>query len=215
MNAAQITKPNSQVRFWNRIAERYARQPVPDEAIYKTKLAKTGKRLRPTDRVLEVGCGTGTTALHHAAQVASVHAADLSSRMIEIARTKAKDAGASNVTFEVGGIETFETEAEPYDAVLAHSVLHLVEDVPSALERLHRTLRSGGLLVLTVPCLGDTVPWFRFVGPLGSALGLIPKVYVFREEEFLRQLESAGFQVEERWLPGPKRGVFLIARKID
>lgn len=214
MNAAQITKPNAQIRFWDRIAERYARKPVPDQEVYETKLIKTEELLKPTDRVLEVGCGTGTTALHHAPRVASYRATDLSPRMIEIARAKAEDEGLDNLTFDVAGVEDLTSEPEPYDVVLAHSVLHLVAEVPAALARFHELLRPGGRLVLTVPCLGDTAAWFRYVGPLGTALGLFPKVYVFREMQFMSWLEGAGFEVEERWLPGPRRGVFLIARKL-
>jgi cyclopropane fatty-acyl-phospholipid synthase-like methyltransferase len=54
-------------RFWSKIAEKYAAAPVPSEEIYQKKLAVTRKYLRPDMEVLEFGCGTGTTALAHAA----------------------------------------------------------------------------------------------------------------------------------------------------
>lgn len=50
-------------RFWDRIAARYARKPVADEAAYQKKLAVTREYLRPDMEVLELGCGTGFTYL--------------------------------------------------------------------------------------------------------------------------------------------------------
>jgi ubiquinone/menaquinone biosynthesis C-methylase UbiE len=76
-------------RFWNRIARRYARMKVPDEASYRHKLDRTRAYLGPGPEVFEFGCGTGTTALHHAPHVAHVRAVDISPAMIAIAREKA------------------------------------------------------------------------------------------------------------------------------
>ena len=50
-------------RFWDRIAERYARKPVPDEAVYQEKLKVTREYFRADTDVLEIGCGTGSTAI--------------------------------------------------------------------------------------------------------------------------------------------------------
>jgi cyclopropane fatty-acyl-phospholipid synthase-like methyltransferase len=72
-------------RFWDRIADRYARKPVPDEAVYQKKLQLTRAHLRPDMHVLEFGCGSGITALSHAPYVASIHGIDSSARMVEIA----------------------------------------------------------------------------------------------------------------------------------
>ena len=50
-------------KFWDRIAARYARKPVADEAAYRRKLAVTRDYLAPDMDVLEFGCGTGSTAI--------------------------------------------------------------------------------------------------------------------------------------------------------
>lgn len=62
----------SQERFWDRMAPRYARQPIKEPDAYEMKLEQVLQRLLPTDNVLEVGCGTGSTALVIARGVASV-----------------------------------------------------------------------------------------------------------------------------------------------
>ena len=79
-------------KFWDRIAKRYAKKPVGNEAAYQRKLAKTREYFRPGMEVLEIGCGTGSTAIAHAPYVRRIRATDISDAMIEIAKGKAKRA---------------------------------------------------------------------------------------------------------------------------
>jgi hypothetical protein len=51
-----------QARFWDRMAGRYSRQPIADEAAYREKLSSTRHYFEPGCRVPEFGCGTGSTA---------------------------------------------------------------------------------------------------------------------------------------------------------
>lgn len=200
-------------RFWDRIARRYARLQVPDEAAYRHKLAETRARLTPEMEVLEIGCGTGSTALAHAPHVRRILALDISENMIAIARDRAVEAGAENVTFRRTGIGAFEAPPASYDAVLALNLLHLVEDRDALLRHIHDWLRPGGMLVSSTICIGDFMGWFRYVGPLGYRLRLLPMVRVFTEAELDRSLSAAGFETECRWQPKPRRPVFLISRK--
>ena len=91
MSVMLDTKPTAppDARFWDRIARRYARTPVPDEAIYQKKLSLTRKWMTPQMHVLEFGCGTGSTALKHAPFVNRILALDISAKMLDIARGKA------------------------------------------------------------------------------------------------------------------------------
>ena len=52
-----------QAAFWNRVARRYAAMPMRNPDAWEETLARVTARLSPTDRVLELGCGTGSTAL--------------------------------------------------------------------------------------------------------------------------------------------------------
>lgn len=199
-------------KFWDRIARRYAKRPVGDEAAYQRKLALTRDYLRPDMEVLEIGCGTGSTAIAHAPHVRHIRATDISDRMIEIANGKASAAGVDNVTFEAIGIEDLDVEGESVDAVLALSVLHLLEDRDTAIARIHAMLKPGGIFVSNTVCLGDSMRWFRYVGPVGRWLGLFPLVRIFTRDELQKSLASAGFAIEHAWQPD-KRVVFAIARK--
>ena len=59
--AAQSHDPES--KFWDRIADSYARKPVADEDAYQRKLRITRDYFEPEMDVFEFGCGTGSTAL--------------------------------------------------------------------------------------------------------------------------------------------------------
>ena len=71
------------ISFWDRIAVRYAKNPVSDKAAYQKKLVLTQQYLSADMNVLDFGCGTGSTAIVHAPYVNSYHAIDVSPRMIE------------------------------------------------------------------------------------------------------------------------------------
>jgi 2-polyprenyl-3-methyl-5-hydroxy-6-metoxy-1,4-benzoquinol methylase len=201
------------VRFWNRIAAKYAAWPVRDQAAYEYKLDRTQTWLRPDMTVLEVGCGTGTTALHHAPRVARIDAVDAADAMIAIARSKAEASGIENAGFRTAALEDIDPGETTYDMVMAHSLIHLLDDRRAALARFHALLKPGGLLVTTTVCLGGIMPWLRLVMPVGAAFGLLPKVRFFTPDDLVADMEAAGFSVVERWQPKPTQGLFLIARR--
>jgi len=199
-------------RFWDRHAAGYAKRPVADEAAYQTKLEKTREYFTADSRVLEVGCGTGSTAIAHAPYAGTILATDLSDGMLDIARAKADAAGLTNVEFRRSTVEAIDEPAGSFDVVMAHSVLHLLEDRDAALRLLHRQLKPDGVLVSSTMCLGDKHGWFRWVGPVGKALGLFPLVRVFTADELRSSITKAGFVIEHDWQPKPKAALFLIAR---
>ncbi|MEL6424392.1 MAG: class I SAM-dependent methyltransferase, partial [Pseudomonadota bacterium] len=141
-----------QERFWDWIANRYARSPVKDEAAYQRKLAITQSHFTPESDVLEFGAGTGTTAIHHAPKVRHIHAIDISSKMIEIAEEKTRAAGVENITYEQANMDSMILPDASYDVVLGMSILHLVSDRDDAISKVHMTLRVGGVFISSTVC---------------------------------------------------------------
>lgn len=199
--------------FWDRIAARYAEQPLADEAAYQTKLGLTRDYLRGDMEVLEIGCGTGSTALAHAPHVGRILATDISGRMLEIARRKAAASGVANVVFRRAALDDLAADEARFDAVLALSVLHLLSDRDAAIACIHRLLKPGGLFVSNTACLGDTMAWFKLVAPIGRALGRLPLVRVFTVRQLEESLVAAGFEIAHRWRPGDRHTVFIVALK--
>lgn len=194
------------------MAKGYARRPVADEASYRKKLEITRGYVKPDMAVLEFGCGTGSTAIAHAAYVNHIQAIDLSANMLEIARSKAADAGVSNVTFQQASIDAFEAPDESFDAILGLSILHLLADRNAAIAKVYRMLKPGGIFVSSTVCLGDSMKWLKPIAPtIGRLFGLV--IRVLTSADLLRSLTEAGFTIEQEWQPGPKRAVFIVAKK--
>lgn len=201
-------------KFWDRIADRYAKKPVADPEAYERKLAITRDYLRSDTEVLEFGCGTGSTALVHAPSVGHIQAIDISSRMIEIAREKVSAAGVDNVIFDQGTIEEFEAAAESYDVILGLSILHLLENKEDVILKVHNLLKPGGVFVSSTACLGETMKYFKLIAPIGKLLGLFPLVRVFTRQNLERSITDAGFMLDDVWQTGKERTVFIVAKKI-
>lgn len=71
------------------------------ENAYDLSIQKVRSVLSPDHKVLEIGCGTGIISLGIAPYVESVIAADISPRMISIAKSKAESSSVSNVDFRL------------------------------------------------------------------------------------------------------------------
>lgn len=199
--------------FWNFIARRYARSPVADEAAYRQKLDVTQRYFDADTNVLEIGCGTGTTALKHAPLVRHLRAIDFSANMIEIAEQKRLDAGIHNVTFECCAVDDLDDPPRSYDVVLGLSILHLLPQWLQAITTVTSLLKPGGVFVSSTACLGDSMAWFRYVAPAGRALGVLPSLAVFGASDLRAALIGAGLELEHDWTPGKNKAVFIVARK--
>lgn len=204
---------NQSARFWDRIAERYSRRPVADEATYRKKLQVTREYLRPDMEILEFGCGTGSTAISHAPFVKHIQAIDISSKMIEIAKAKANAERISNITFLQSTIEDFNSSAQTFDVVLGLSILHLLDNKEAVIARVHDILKPGGIFVSSTACIGDSMKFFKIIAPIGQFFRLMPLVRVFTTEELIDSLTTAGFAIDQQWQPGKGKSVFIVARK--
>ena len=204
---------NYSVKFWDKIAERYSKQPIADEASYQKKLKVTQEYFKPEMEVLEFGCGTGGTAIIHAPYVKHIRAIDISSEMIKNAKAKAETQGIKNVTFEQLTIEELKTADCSYDAVLGLSILHLLENKESAIAKVYKMLKPGGVFVTSTTCMGDAYSWFKLIAPIGKALGFFPLVRIFTAQDLIESLTDGGFSIDYQWQPSKDKAIFLVAKK--
>lgn len=201
--------------FWDKIAERYARKPVPDADVYQRKLTITQGYLRPDMKAFEFGCGTGTTAIKHAPFVDHLHAIDVSAKMLEIAKARAANSGVDNLTFEQAAIDDFDAVDESCDVVLGLSILHLVEDRDRVIAKVRNMLKPGGVFVSSTACLGDKLWFFKYIAPVGRLLGLMPILKVFTINELKNSLTNAGFDIDQQWVPEKSHTAFIVAKKAE
>jgi 2-polyprenyl-3-methyl-5-hydroxy-6-metoxy-1,4-benzoquinol methylase len=201
-------------RFWDRMAKRYSKMPIPDEAAYEKKLQVTRDYFLPDMEVLEFGCGTGSTAIVHAPYVTHIHAIDVSSKMIEIAQSKADAENICNITFQCSGMDEFNVSDRSFDAVLGLNVVHLIENMDEVFVRVHEMLKPDGVFVTSTPCIGVIMPLLKIIAPLGRFLGLLPVIKDLSVAELESSLTKAGFDIDYRWQPDNKKSVFIVAKKL-
>ncbi|MCB1546932.1 MAG: methyltransferase domain-containing protein [Hyphomicrobiaceae bacterium] len=185
-------------RFWDRHARKYARDPIKDMAGYERTLEHTRARLTGADTVLELGCGTGTTALKLAPHVARLLATDISPEMIAIARDKAAAAGCANLHLATGTPDRIDASDGTFDAVLAFNLLHLVADRRQAYGEVRRLLKPGGLFITKTPCLSEMNVLIRLMVPVMRLIGKAPHVSFFTAGDLEREIAAAGFTIVER-----------------
>ena len=112
--------------------------------------------LRPTDRILDVGCGPGSITIDLAQQVPSGHVVglDKSATVVEQARKAAAQQGVTNVTFKVGDAHDIRLPGpngegngdETFDVVHAHMVLMHLSNPVQAFREMRRLVKTGGLV---------------------------------------------------------------------
>jgi SAM-dependent methyltransferase len=222
VHAAPATKRAAaaarKARFWNRIARKYAADPIADPAGYEATLERVQGLLSVGHDVLEIGCGTGTTALRLAPFTRRLRATDVSAEMIAIAREKLAAAPVPQLSFDVADADAAVAAPGTQDVVLAFNLLHLVDDLDHALALTAQALRPGGLLLAKTPCVGEMNPLIpRLALPLMRALGKAPRVLCFKAPALQAAMVSQGLEVLSVERHGTRKGkdirVFTVARK--
>lgn len=200
--------------FWNGVARRYAAMPMRNQASYEATLERIRAHLKPTDRVLELGCGTGSTALRLAPLVAHYNATDYSAEMIAIAREKQAESDVTNLDFTVVQAAEGALPEIPFDAILAFNVLHLLPDRDKVFADTSCRLRTGGLFISKTPCLGGM---YRVLQPVVAVLrrfGKAPRLAFLTPVSLERELTKAGFIIREHGnYPARPPSRFIVAAK--
>lgn len=121
---------------------------IPSLNGVKEKLARGG-------RVADVGCGHGHSTLIMAETFPNTQFVgfDIHAPSIEEARHLAKEAGLTNVTFEVATAKTY--PGRDYDLVTFFDCLHDMGDPAGAAKHVHSTLDQDGTWLLVEPFAHD------------------------------------------------------------
>jgi ubiquinone/menaquinone biosynthesis C-methylase UbiE len=108
--------------------------------------------LQVGDRVLDVCCGSGASAIPAAIKVGAtgqVIGADLAESLLELGRTKAKQQGLENIEFRQGDFENLGFPDESFEAIVCVFGIFFVPDMEGAIKELWRMLKPGGKLAIT------------------------------------------------------------------
>jgi len=200
-------EPDGERDFWERRAAAWDRRIAEMEQFSLAYGAPVMDRLdaRPGERIADIGCGPGTTAIELSRRVApggGVVAVDVAAGMIDAARRRAADAGATDIEFLVSDVERGPV-ARDLDAVHSRFGVMFFPRPELAFANLAASLRPGGRLACVVwGELGDNpwmfVPTLAAAPVLGAELQLPgpaePGPFSLADPEQLRSLLSgAGF----------------------
>jgi len=102
--------------------------------------------------VLDIGCANGMHTLACARQCHTVYGFDYNPKQLAIARAKATEAGLTNVQLAEDNVEAHWDFADgQFDTVLFLDVLEHLYERDRVLQEVHRVLKPGGLLLLSIP----------------------------------------------------------------
>ncbi len=141
-----------QVGVWDGISQLYTREVDPRFAPVVEHVIRRGD-LKPGQRILDLGTGTGSVAVEAAALVGpagSVTGVDISLDMLALARRRVATSGHANIDLLEGRAEQLPVGDGSFDVVLASLSLMYVIDRAAAAREIRRVLRTGGRFVAAV-----------------------------------------------------------------
>jgi arsenite methyltransferase len=149
--------------------------------------------LEPGETVLDLGSGGGIDVLLSARRVGpagKVYGLDMTDEMLALARDNQRKAGATNVEFLKGTIESIPLPDNSVDVIISNCVINLSSDKDAVLREAFRVLKPGGRFAVSdVVVRGDVPADIRrsvelWVGCIAGAL---------EEQEYATKLRAAGF----------------------
>lgn len=209
----KIDSRNKAEKFWDRTAGNYDKEEKKDEKIYLQIIEKSKNYLKPTDTVLDFGCGTGLVSNEISGTVKNIQAIDFSLKMIEIAKTKAQKQKIQNIEYLHATIFDDSLKSGSYDVILCFYILHLLEIPQAAVRKMHQLLKPGGMLISVTPCMGEK-PFLRSLFSIFSKLGIVPQIKSFKPHDLEQLLTSENFEIiENKFLSETSNQYFIVSKK--
>jgi arsenite methyltransferase len=149
--------------------------------------------LEPGQTVLDLGSGGGIDVLLSSKRVGptgKVYGLDMTDEMLALARENQRKAGATNVEFLKGTIESIPLPANSVDVIISNCVINLSSDKDAVLREAFRVLKPGGRFAVSDVVVRGEVPdevrrsMELWVGCIAGAL---------EEQKYAAKLRAAGF----------------------
>ncbi len=159
------------------------------------------EHLRPSDVVLDVGCGNGAHTLRAAPACKRIFGVDYDSNQLRIARLEAECLSRSNVHFFAWDIDgQFPFSDRRFDAVLFMDVIEHLRPRVAVLREIYRVLKEDGRLIVSGP--NRETSWRRRLCEAGLFAFSDPDHKVeYSPAEFIAELAAGGFRVEGELMP--------------
>ncbi len=125
--------------------------PHPEAAEHTNEIMSAAVSLAPGTRVLDLGCGYGSTARYLAAKFGcSVTGTNISLKELDLARARGRDAGLEQLlSFQYGDFHRLEFADDSYDVVWSQEAFLHAANKTAVLSEVRRVLKPDGTLVFT------------------------------------------------------------------
>jgi SAM-dependent methyltransferase len=184
--------------YWTAHAEHFDRSVAAYQEPFMAAAA-----IGPSDRVLDIGCGTGLTTREagRRAPSGSAFGVDLSAEMIGLARRLTTAEGLENVAFEQADAQVHPFGAGQFDTAISRTGAMFFGDREAAFANIARAVRPGGRLVLLTWQPLPRNEWIReFLTALSAGRALpppppgAPGPFALSEPDYVRRLlTESGF----------------------
>lgn len=166
-----------------------------------------------TDRVLDLGCGNGQSAIKISKISKAVIAVDINNDSLTIASRSAGRLGVKNIKFDKANLEgKLKFKRNSFDKIIFLDVLEHLQNRDQILQEVKRILRPGGLLFLGVP--NSQTSWKKLQRSVGICSFSDPDHKIeFSESQIRKLLSNHGFTIKNfgyDHFDTPLRGIFDV-----
>jgi ubiquinone/menaquinone biosynthesis C-methylase UbiE len=198
MNSRRVEKEAS---FWNLISGRYDRMIDP---MYDRLKEVCISSVPSGGSVLEIGCGTALITREIARKAGHVTGIDVSTRMLEKARSNLEASGLSNVDLIRADAYSLPFDSGSFQTVLCCNVLHIVKEPGLILHEVARVLSPGGRFIAITYLHGERTRIRSMMElqmmRLMHIIGKLPYLTRYRREELKEIFVGSGFEIMEESL---------------
>jgi len=134
-------------KIWNERAIS-GKEKLPDKLQHELETNSLIKHISPSDKVLDVGCGSGCSSFIISNHCSEIIGVDYAKELIKKAKNKRK---ISNLKFQEGDITNLNFEDKTFDKVMTQRVLinlATIENQLIAIKEIHRVLKDDGIFLM-------------------------------------------------------------------
>jgi len=205
---------NKDQRFWDRVARLFmnSKRKMNSPALLVIE-QNAYKYLKPTNRVLDFGCGPGDITLLMATKTKEVHGTDISEQMVIAARKKAKALNIENIKLSNSSLFDPDFQVNSFDVITAFNVLQYIPGKADLYKRMFELLKPHGLFISATACIGERNSFIRFMLFVLKRLRITPKMVFYKKSVLENEMKQAGFTLIETIDIDKLPERFIVAQK--
>jgi ubiquinone/menaquinone biosynthesis C-methylase UbiE len=152
-------------------------------------------RIRAGERLLDVACGTGNTALAARARGAAVTGLDLTPELLAVAEKRAAEEGLDGITWKSGDAEALPFADGSFDVVVSSCGLMFAPDQQKVAGEVARVTKSGGRIAIQAWTReGGVGRMFAVTGKYVAPPPGVPSPFEWGDEQKVKALFGASFR---------------------